>query len=235
MTKPNPDNIDEWFPRDERGEMTAIPNGHPNKAYRLGVIVGGSISRGLAVKLEQTVSVEDMAVGRYVVVRGAKKRFFCMINDISLDSTNQSVQSDPPDISDPFLRDVYTGTVAYSIVTVTPMLIIDDDEGALPVKTIPGHFTSVFNATEADVNAVFGDEDATHFNVGSPLELEHTTINLNLKRLVERSVGVFGKSGTGKSFLTRVLLAGTLARNIGVSLIFDMHNDYGWEIQNETG
>ncbi|MDQ7024056.1 MAG: ATP-binding protein [Anaerolineae bacterium] len=235
MTKPNPDNLDDWFPRDGRGDMLAATNGNPNKVYRLGVVVGGSISRGLAVKLEPSVSVEDLAVGRYVVVRGTKKRFFCMINDISLDSTNQSVQSDPPDISDPFLRDVYTGTVAYSLVTVTPMLIIDDDEGALPVKTLPGHFTSAYNATADDVNAVFGEESAAHFNVGSPLELEHTNINLNLKRLVERSVGVFGKSGTGKSFLTRVLLAGTIARGIGVSIIFDMHNDYGWEITTETG
>ncbi|PJF33558.1 MAG: ATPase, partial [Phototrophicales bacterium] len=57
----------------------------------------------------------------------------------------------------------------------------------------------------------------------------------NLKRLVERSIGVFGKSGTGKSFLTRVLMAGVVNRGIGVSLIFDMHNDYGWEITDERG
>jgi DNA helicase HerA-like ATPase len=219
-------NVDDWLGANMH---------HPNTAMRLGVIVGGSISRGLAVKLEPLVNVEDLAVGRYVVVHGTKKRFFCMINDISLDSTNMSIQSDPPDISDPFIRDVYTGTVAYSIVTVTPMLIIDEEKGALPVKTIPGHFNNVFNATEEDVNAVFGDEDATHFNVGSPLELEHTTINLNLRRLVERSVGVFGKSGTGKSFLTRVLLAGSIAKGVAVSLIFDMHNDYGWEITSENG
>jgi len=103
------------------------------------------------------------------------------------------------------------------------------------VKTIPGHFNTVATATEDDVNSVFGAEDEKHFNVGSPLELEHTNINLNLRRLVERSVGVFGKSGTGKSFLTRVLLAGAISRGVGVSLIFDMHNDYGWEIQNEGG
>ncbi|PJF32814.1 MAG: hypothetical protein CUN57_03925, partial [Phototrophicales bacterium] len=102
------------------------------------------------------------------------------------------------DISDAFLAQIYSGTVAYSIITVTPMLVIDDVEGPLPVKTIPGHFTQAFNATEEDVNKVFGSEDATHFNVGSPLELQETNINLNLRRLVERSVGVFGKSGTGK-------------------------------------
>jgi hypothetical protein len=228
----DPNKLDDWFAKDA-GVMSA--NGHPKKVYRIGIIVGGSLSKGLLIKLEANISVEDLAVGRYVVIRGQQKRFFCMITDISLDSTNPSVQSDPPDISDPFIRDVYTGTVAYSIITVIPMLIIDDEVGVLPVKTIPGHFNSVYNATEDDVNAVFGEEDATHFHVGSPLELQHTNINLDLKRLIERSVGVFGKSGTGKSFLTRVLLAGTINRGIGVGLIFDMHNDYGWEIQNEGG
>lgn len=202
---------------------------------KLGVVVGGSISRGLSIKLDPYVQIEDLAVGRYIVVRGQHKRFFCMINDISLNSTNAQIESDPPDISDAFLAEIYSGTVAYSIITVTPMLVIDELEGPLPVKTIPGHFTQAFNATEEDVNKVFGAEDGTHFNVGSPLELQETNINLNLKRLVERSVGVFGKSGTGKSFLTRVLMAGVINRGIGVSLIFDMHNDYGWEITDERG
>jgi DNA helicase HerA-like ATPase len=48
-------------------------------------------------------------------------------------------------------------------------------------------------------------------------------------------VGVFGKSGTGKSFLTRLLLAGVIARNQAINLIFDMHNDYGWEVTDERG
>lgn len=225
----DPNNLDEWFPPDGAPIYSAA------QAQQLGVVVGGSLSKGLAVKLDPYVSVEELAVGRYVVVHGNQKRFFCMLNDISLDNTNPAVQSDPPDISNPFLRDIYTGTIAYSIITVTPMLLIDDEKGPLPVKTIPGHFAQVFNATEDDVNAVFGAEDQMHFNIGAPLELEDTTINLNLKRLGERSVGVFGKSGTGKSFLTRVLLAGIISRRIGVSLIFDMHNDYGWQITSENG
>lgn len=202
---------------------------------RLGVVVGGSISRGLSIKLDPHVAIEDLAVGRYIVVRGQHKRFFCMINDISLNSTNAQIESDPPDITDKFLAAVYGGTVAYSVITVTPMLVIDEMEGPLPVKTIPGHFTQAFNATDEDVNKVFGDEDSIHFNVGSPLELQETNINLNLRRLVERSIGVFGKSGTGKSFLTRVIMAGVINKGIGVSLIFDMHNDYGWEISDERG
>ena len=205
---------------------------------RLGVVVGGSLSKGLVIKLDVGVKIEDLAVGRYIVVHGESKRFFCMITDIVLDNTNPDIQSAPPDISDPFLAAVYTGTAAYGKINAQPMLTIDDgDEKPTPrpVKTIPGHFMSVMNATVADVNAVFGEEDGSHFNVGQPLELETTQINLDLKRLVERSIGVFGKSGTGKSFLTRLLIAGIIARKQAVNLIFDMHNDYGWEVVDERG
>lgn len=230
---PDPNNLDYWFGPD--ATFGVNDNEHPNVAKRLGVVVGGSLSKGMAVKLDPMVSVEDLAVGRYVVVHGDNKRFFCMVNDINLNSTNSAIQSDPPDISDPFLRAIYMSTIAYSIINVTPMLVIDGEKGPLPVKTIPGHFTLVYTATEHDVNSVFGEEGPNNFNVGSPLELEHTHVNLNLKRLVERSIGVFGKSGTGKSFLTRVLMAGIVKSGIGVSLIFDMHNDYGWEIVSENG
>lgn len=223
------EDLDTWFPRDARGApLTA-------ETDRLGVVVSGSLSRGLVVKLDPAQSVEDLAVGRYVVVHGQRKRFFCMLTDVELFTTNTDLQSTPPDMSDPFMRDVYSGTAAYAMIHVAPMLSIDADGSPRPVKTIPGHFMRVVNATVEDVNAVFGQEDATHFNVGVPLELEETQINLDLKRLVERSVGVFGKSGTGKSFLTRVLLSGVINRKQAVNLIFDMHNDYGWEVSDERG
>ncbi len=223
----DPDNLDAWFP----------PPSQPLHAgQRLGVVVGGSLSKGLDVKLDRETVIEDLAVGRYVVVRGQHKRFFCMITDVMLDATNPAIRSDPPDLEDPFLREIYSGTAAFGTVHVAPMLAIDDDEGEpKPVKTIPSHFMPVEIATATDVNDVFGAEDATHFNVGSPLELEETQINLDLRRLVERSVGVFGKSGTGKSFLTRILLSGVIKNDIAVNLIFDMHNDYGWAVKDEGG
>jgi hypothetical protein len=224
-TIPNdPNDFDSWV------QVTPVQQ-YKNHAYdeapRLGVVVSGSISKGLTIKLEPHVNVEDLAVGRYVVVHGSlsNKRYFCMLTDITLNSTNPAIQTDPPDIRDEFFRDVYMGAMAYSVISVVPMLIIDSEKGPLPVKTIPSHFTEVYSATAEDVNSVFGQEDATHFNIGSPLELEHTQVNLDLKRLSERSVGVFGKSGTGKSFLTRVLMAGVIKSGNGVSLIFDMHND----------
>ncbi len=232
MTFPNNSiNLEQMFPNN--GYASLLDNDD-----RLGVVVGGSLSKGLVIKLDSGQSVEELAVGRYIVVHGHQRRFFCMITDVVLDSTNPDIQNAPPDISDPFFEAIYIGTAAYGKIHAQPMLSIDDSEPnpkPKPVKTIPGHFMKVMNATVEDVNAVFGVEDEHHFNVGSPLELEETQINLDLRKLVERSVGVFGKSGTGKSFLTRMLIAGIIHRGAAVNLIFDMHNDYGWEATNESG
>jgi hypothetical protein len=62
-----------------------------------------------------------------------------------------------------------------------------------------------------------------------------TKICLDLAELVKRSNGVFGKSGTGKTFLTRLLLIGMLQKGKAVNLVFDMHSEYGWEGRSEQG
>jgi hypothetical protein len=56
---------------------------------------------------------------------------------------------------------------------------------------------------------------------------------INLERFAERSNGIFGKSGTGKSFLTRLLLCGTIRAHAASNLIFDMHSEYGWDSRAE--
>ncbi len=201
---------------------------------RYGVVVGGSLRAGLTVRLDTDAPVEDMAVGRYVVIRGQQRRFFGMISDVELGVTNRDVQMMPPDTSDPFVREVYLSTAVYGILHVSPLLVLDDAAAEpRPVKTVPGHFSPVRAATEEDMAVVFGEEDDTHFHIGEPLDMEDVPVNIDLRRLAERSVGVFGKSGTGKSFLTRILLSGMIQKNAAVSLIFDMHNDYGWQIQTE--
>lgn len=202
---------------------------------KLGMVMSGSLSKGLEVKLDSSAPLEDIAVGRYVIIEGVKHRFFGMITDVTLDNTNPQIEKTPPDASSPFLREIYAGTSTFGRIHVSPMLVLDQEaEQPRPVKTIPGHFSTVRAATEEDVNMVFGAEDEQHFHVGEPLDMEEVRVNLDLHRMVERSVGIFGKSGTGKSFLTRLLLAGVIQRRAAVSLIFDMHNDYGWEVQTEN-
>lgn len=202
----------------------------------LGLVVGGSLSAGLDVKVDHTLTIEKLAVGRYVVISGKQtgRKFFGLVTDILLDTTNPEITKAPPDISNEVADKVYSSQVAFGVIHVSPMLALDDGEPR-PVKTIPAHFSQVFEATEEDVNSVFGEEDETHWHIGTPLDMETVKVNLDLKRFVERSSGVFGKSGTGKSFVTRTILAGIIKANSAVNLIFDMHNDYGWSVRDEHG
>src|SRR6266545_4167697 len=165
---------------------------------RLGVITSGSLVDGLCARLEGRESVEDMRVGKFVVIKGEKNEFFSMITDVVLEATNQKVLVDPPN-GDPFIHEVLAGTSTYGSITLKPMLLLP--------KTVPRHFAQVLEADESDFTRVFGTEDPTHFEIGRPLDMD-VPVCINLERLVERSNGVFGKSGTGKSFLTRLLLSG---------------------------
>ncbi len=210
-----------------------------DSSKRLGRVVGGSLMEGVRIKLDGDVSVEDMAVGRYVVIEGGRQRFFGMITDVTLDSIDPRLTINPPDISDPFIAEVLSGTALYGNLKVTPMLTIAADdfstiEGPQPVRTVPSHFSESREASDQDMTSVFGGEDERHFFIGNPLDME-TKVCLNLEEYVKRSNAVFGKSGTGKTFLTRLLLIGILQKDVGVNLVFDMHGEYGWQGSSEGG
>ncbi|MBI3764078.1 MAG: ATP-binding protein [Chloroflexi bacterium] len=207
---------------------------------RLGIVVGGSLSEGLRIKLDIGAVpggiIEDMAVGRYVVIGGQTgKSFFSIVTDIALDSTNPALEKTPPDTDDPFISEVFRSTAAFGRLQVSPMLALEEGGDPKPVKTIPAHYSVVYTATEADVNRIFGEADEKHWHIGEPLDMSGVKVNLDLARFVERSSGVFGKSGTGKSFVTRTILAGVIKARTASTLIFDMHNDYGWEVIDEAG
>ena len=179
-------------------------------------------------------------MGSYAVVRGQRKRFFSMITDVLLGVASEDVLLNPPDLADDFLREVHLGTSTFGLLHLSPMLVLEQGEAdPRPVKTVPGHFSEVRSASQEEVSEVFGEEgfdssrDAHFFHVGQPLDMGDVKVTLSLERLVERSSGVFGKSGTGKTFLSRLLLAGIIRDRVAVNLIFDMHNEYGWEGSSE--
>ncbi|MBO0349685.1 ATP-binding protein [Phormidium pseudopriestleyi FRX01] len=241
-----------------------------NSDRPLGSVIQGSLSKGLEVKLHPDVSVEEMRVGKFLVVRGVRSHFFCLLTDVCLGTTNERISMNPPHPEDTFMQEVLAGSSTYGKIELSPMLMLtpDSDEGGWspnsllktssnnglktnglasyqanttgemqlrPVKTIPSHFSQVHDASERDFRLVFGWEDDPHrrnFAIGQPLDM-NVPVCIDLDRFVERSNGVFGKSGTGKSFLTRLLLSGIIRKQAAVNLIFDMHSEYGWEAATE--
>jgi DNA helicase HerA-like ATPase len=201
----------------------------------LGVVVGGSLSGGLDIRLHPGASVEEAKVGTFVTVQGGWYRFFGIMTDMRLESSDPRFAAAAPGI-DPAMGRIISGTSAYALARVTPMLTTSAAQPSpQPARSLPSHFAPVFRASNADVETIFGNEDAHHIYIGSPLDMEENRVCLDLAELVKRSNGVFGKSGTGKSFLTRILLAGILQKGLATNLVFDMHSEYGWESRSETG
>lgn len=202
----------------------------------LGVITKGSLQAGLTMKLDGSVSVEEIGAGKFVVIDGAEHDFFAMITDVALESASPAILAHPPagvGTVDQTLRNILAGTSIYGTLTLRPLLMRAktsiEDFG--PVKTVPVHFSHVADASADDVATIFGQEDGLNgrFHIGSPLDMDEIEVCLDLKKFAERSNGIFGKSGTGKSFLTRICLCGLIKHKAAVNLIFDMHNEYGWQ------
>lgn len=156
---------------------------HNRTTQPFGSVIEGSLSQGLEVRLHPDVSVEQMRVGKFLVVQGIRSRFFCLLTDVSLGTTNPRILSNPPSFEDSFMHDVLTGSGTYGKVELAPMLMFtpiekevqvnaktknknsslgsfeaktSSDIELLPVKTIPAHFSQVDEALEKDFRCVFG-------------------------------------------------------------------------------
>ena len=214
---------------DMNGHISDVPG------LLLGMVVEGSVANGVEIRLDPGYSVEQVKVGTFVTIQGADCRYFGVVTDASLGSSDPRMKFSPLPVDDPFVLQALQGTVAYGTISVLPQLtmpeVLGDDEGPAAAKSIPSHFSRAFTASQKDVEMVFGSEEDGNFWIGSPLDME-TKLCLDLGELVKRSMGVFGKSGTGKTFLTRLLLAGILQNGEASSLIFDMHSEYGWQGQD---
>jgi hypothetical protein len=170
---------------------------------RIGVVVGGSLSKGLTVRLEPGQDVEDLAVGRYVVVRGSRSRFFCMITDVLLDNTNPEMPEQPSRCLQPLsARCLYRHSRLWPDQHSADALLRGgcQQAAARPVRSRPSPATSWRCTTPrwAMSTRSLARKTTIASTVGTPLELSSVSAHLDLNRLVERSIGVFGQERHGQ-------------------------------------
>jgi len=200
----------------------------------IGHIVAGSLVEGLVMRLDPSYLLEDVKTGKFVTVIGEQYAFFSLITDLELHVTHPDILVFPPSSEEKLLTSMLKKRDMYAQVVLRPMLMLDRQNRRMPVKTIPSHFASVYEASNQDVAEIFGDErqDKKYFNIGVPLDMT-TPVCLDIKKFTERSNGIFGKTGTGKTFITRLILAGLVKSEGAVNLIFDMHSEYGFQARKE--
>ena len=200
----------------------------------LGHIISGSLTDGLLMRVSPHANLETLKMGKFVSIHGEHNKFFCLITDLKLEVTHPDILLFPPSQEENLLKQALKTKDMYATAVLRPMLMLHEEKPS-PVKTIPPHFAPVKEATEKDIAHIFGDEkepSKRYFTIGCPLDME-APVCLDLERLTERSNGIFGKTGTGKTFLTRLVLAGLIHNDKAVNLIFDMHSEYGLQARKE--
>jgi hypothetical protein len=217
-----------------------------NNQKLIGYVVGGGLKENLRVRL--TIPSQSVQEGAFVVIESGDWQFYGLVTDLQLGSTDPRFADEQSETRLPLeMASLLHGQTLFTTLEVLPALMLErgpdpstpeyemwralhpEDPHPLPVKTIPPHHAEVRLAEEGDIAEIFGKrEDKGNFVVGYTREQQHP-VCINLDKFVQRSAGVFGATGTGKSFLTRLILAGLIHHNTASVLVFDMHNEYGFD------
>lgn len=201
----------------------------------LGSLLTGSLTEGFLMRIAPDTHLEEIKTGKFVSIVGNQHKFFSLITDLKLEVSHSDILLFPPSKNEKLLAHILQQKDMYATAELKLMLMLDKNNAPMPVKTVPPHFADVFEASARDVALIFGSEDDTskkYFTIGSPLDMQ-TPVCLNLEKLTERSNAIFGKTGTGKTFLTRLVLAGLIKNQKAVNVIFDMHSEYGLQARTE--
>jgi len=235
--------------------MAANPSKNNNQP--IGYVVNGGLKANLDVRL--TVPPSSTQEGSFIVIKSGNWQFYGIATDLQLGAIdpryadNSSSQQFPSDITA-----LLNQKTLYADMIVMPALMLESgpepgtaahkewqaeiDNGdrkepcLLPVKTIPVHQANAYLASAGNIAEIFGKpEEDSNFIIGTTREQDHP-VCISLDRLIQRSSGIFGATGTGKSFLTRIILAGLIKQDRASVLVYDMHNEYGLDdTASDTG
>jgi len=219
-----------------------------NITKSIGYVVGGGLKANLHIRL--TVPAFSIQEGSFIVLKSGNWQFYSIATDLQLGATDPRFADDqmenrlPPNIVS-----LLHGQTLYTNLIVLPSLMLESgpdinspdypawrksiDSGEkeephpAPVKTVPVHHSKAFLASKGDIAEIFGKETVDgNFVIGHTREQKHP-VCINLDKLIQRSSGIFGATGSGKSFLTRIILAGLIDHDQASMLVYDMHNEYG--------
>src|SRR5438128_1312354 len=216
----------------EAKRVPRIPRqGREGLAMKIGEIVAASVIDGLVAKL-QLGNPEELKIAFPVIVEGARYDFYCLVEDVLNEESDIADQLAGSTIADvivprPETHEGYGGPIFYSKAKLRMIQLVDRETKKLSEpQTIPPYFSSCRHATRDDVERIYEVTD-TSATLGTITGVEPFHVQLDMKKLVEKPFAIFGRTGTGKSILNKLVCAGILSKDVGSVLIFDMHSEYG--------
>jgi len=214
----------------------------------VGVVVEASYEDGVVVKVRPESNIEVIPIGSYVLVDSGDNIYLCIVSNVWY-------KSPPEDEALDYINDLYSDVVRKYLsekvvkymIRIVPIARSSPGSGVDKPDTIPPYGSKALEPTPDLLECFYGLPDwRLEYPLGTPKIIGETkySVPIGIKQLMNLNFGIFGKSGSGKTFLGNLLVAYSILYNVlnrgsddyveNRFLIFDMHNEYSLNVYDDS-
>ncbi len=215
-----------------------------------GRFLQGSIDSGLEVILNDEESIEDYPVGALVKIESEKNEFLGLITNVKIESLSggESLLSNNRIGTDVKLSMIKSNPSIYRRQILEISLIAKlnkETDEQTRADILPSFNSPLLHLDKKDISKFYGSVEEGYI-VGKPKSVGTVEVDipLNIESLIDLSFAIYGKSGSGKTFLGNILAGYITLYDLNVDknkqkgvklLIFDMHSEYGLGLKDNRG
>lgn len=212
-----------------------------------GKVVSVSVGDGIQVLLEHVDRFEDVEIGSILVIEGGDKLYLCLIDDIS-SGVDRDLLSPLSQARENRVREVLWEYAYEESIKFLRLIPLAEKRGVDPPReasSLPPVSSPIARDQEKAIKMFFGQPDfKSTFPIGRVSTLDRGVkgyLPIDIKALNHLSFGIFGKSGTGKTFLANLLITYTHLymvrdRESNISLlVFDTQGEYSGMLMDDMG
>ena len=214
----------------------------------VGVVVEASYEDGVVVKVRPESNIEVIPIGSYVLVDSGDNIYLCIVSNVWY-------RAPPEDEALDYVNDLYRDVVRKYLsekvvrymIRIVPIARSSPGSGVDKPDTIPPYGSKALEPTPDLLERFYGLPDwRLEYPLGTPKIIGETeySVPIGIKQLMNLNFGIFGKSGSGKTFLGNLLVAYSILYNVlnrgsedyveNRFLIFDMHNEYSLNVYDDS-
>ncbi|MHA1594341.1 MAG: ATP-binding protein [Candidatus Baldrarchaeia archaeon] len=222
-------------------------------------VVQGSLDKGVIAQLRRGYLSEDVQCSSLTTIKGRNFLFLGLISNIEVSRKSVVDETVRHEGIDKSADEVEREAVLHGLINtgegrpeirIIPIAVAREIDGRVCVEgadTIPYYMAEVKVPDESEIKAFYTPQRGEGFVIGypkSPIASQQISsgVLMDLEVLVRGTFGIFGKSGTGKTFLGNYLASGIVLwnkKNLFSKkvklLIFDMHSEYGTQLFSSRG
>ncbi|MDE1728135.1 ATP-binding protein [Candidatus Nitrosotalea okcheonensis] len=188
----------------------------------IGVVIGESRPTDVTAQ-----SSKPLSVGEYVIIDSQDGQILGLVEKSIISSEALTdVRNFDEAVESKEVADINSRDKNYKVkIGILGFLDkLQNGQMVLPaVPPLPG--TSILEATQKDLGAIFGPITEEWIRIGSLLRNSSIEAKINVNKMVSRHLAILAMTGMGKSNLVSLIARHVSSLN-GTLIIFDYHNDY---------